>query len=146
MRVLDALHKPELPSAEADAVPTFSGQDGLREICDATGAGTLGVGRGVRASTRRFAVVQAVSSLAKETRLLRSSAADSAMEQMARAGHTLGTGLRLSDKILTISGNVEQKEAYHLPSGGGPNRRFRVDAEHRPLAGELSTSSEFCRR
>ena len=26
-------------AAKADAVPTFSGADGLREICDATGAG-----------------------------------------------------------------------------------------------------------
>eukprot|EP00439_Symbiodinium_sp_Y106_P046444 s5139_g5.t3 len=52
----------------ADAVPTFSGQDGLREICDATGAGCELSGEGDTPSS-------------------------------------------LSDKILTISGNVEQKEA-----------------------------------
>ncbi|CAE7918396.1 BTR1, partial [Symbiodinium necroappetens] len=52
----------------ADAVPTFSGQDGLREICDATGAGCELTGEGDTPSS-------------------------------------------LSDKILTISGNVEQKEA-----------------------------------
>lgn len=52
----------------ADAVSTFSGSDGLREICDLTGAGCELSGEGdVPAS--------------------------------------------LSDKILTISGNVEQKEA-----------------------------------
>ncbi|CAE6973179.1 BTR1 [Symbiodinium sp. KB8] len=54
--------------APADAVPTFSGQDGLREICDATGAGCEVSGEGDTPSS-------------------------------------------LSDKILTISGNVEQKEA-----------------------------------